>query len=81
MPTPSASQGADTSAPPRCLSCSIIRDGRAPDVHVPLSAGGSQGLASNSAEVRRTVPELSRGRGTTLEPEGRSGPAPESAER
>jgi hypothetical protein len=45
-------------------------------VHVPLSSSGSQGRASNAAEVGRTAPEPSRERSAALEPVGRGEPAP-----
>jgi hypothetical protein len=58
--TLSAPQGADTSAHPRRLQSLIIRGCGAPYVHVPLSAGGSQGPASDAMEAGRTILELLR---------------------
>jgi hypothetical protein len=78
--TLSVPQGVDTSAVPQRLQSLVIRGGGAPDVHVPLSAGGSQRPTSDAAEVGRTASEPTRERNTTLKPAGRSGPAPESAE-
>jgi hypothetical protein len=50
-------------------------------VHVPLSAGGGQGPASNVVELGRIVPEPPRERSAALEPEVRGGVALDSAER
>jgi hypothetical protein len=55
--TPSVPQGADSGTTPRRLQSLIIQGGGAPDVHVPLPAGGGQGPASDVAEVGRTAPE------------------------
>jgi hypothetical protein len=77
----SAPQGGDSNIPPWCLQSLIIQSGGAPAVQVPLSAGGSQGPASDATEVGRTAPEPPRDRGAALESVGKGWPAPALAER
>jgi hypothetical protein len=74
--TPSVPQGASTSIPSQSLQSLVIRGGGALDVHVPLSVSGSQGPASNAAEVGRTAPVQLGVRSTIPEPQGRSGQTP-----
>jgi hypothetical protein len=60
--TPSAPQGADSSAVPRRFQSLIIRDGGAQDAHVSLSAGEGQGPASDVAKAGRTEGQIRRTR-------------------
>jgi hypothetical protein len=48
---PSAAPVAETSTAPRRLQSLLIRGGRAPDVHVPLVAGGGHGPTLAVVEV------------------------------
>jgi hypothetical protein len=56
MLTPSAVQVAEPSAAPLCLQLLLIRGGGAPDVHVPLIAGGGHGPSPSIAEAGGTTP-------------------------
>jgi hypothetical protein len=49
-------------------------------VQVPLSSGGSQEPASDTAEVGRAAPELSGDRSAATKSSGNDGPAPALAE-
>jgi hypothetical protein len=78
---PSTLEEADSGAASRCLQSLIIRGGEALYVQVSLPASGGQGPTSIMAEVGRIAPEMPGERSTAIVLAGKSGPAPESAER
>jgi hypothetical protein len=54
---PSVAPVAELSATPRRLQSLLIRGVKAPDVHVPLIAGGGHGPTPAVAKARGTAPE------------------------
>jgi hypothetical protein len=71
---------AKPSAAPRRLQSLLIRGSEAPDVHVPLIAGGGHGPTPAVAEVGGTTPERMGESVATVETAGRGGEAPEMAD-
>jgi hypothetical protein len=77
--TPSAVPVVEPGAAPQRLQSLLIRGGRAPDVHVPLIAGGGHGPTLIAAEAGGTTPERMGESVATVEVAGRGGEAPETA--
>jgi hypothetical protein len=75
---PSAPPTAEPSAAPRRLQSLLIWGGRAPDVHLPLVAGGGHGPNPTIAEAGGTALEQMGENVATVEAAGRSGQAPET---
>jgi hypothetical protein len=80
MLTPSAVQVAEPSAAPLCLQLLLIRGGGAPDVHVPLIAGGGHGPSPSIAEAGGTTPSEWGGNVAAAEAAVRSREALETAD-
>jgi hypothetical protein len=78
--TPSASPVAEPSAALRRLQSLLIRGGGAPDVHVPLIAGGGHGPTPAVEEAGETAPERMVENVSTVEAADRSRKAPETAD-
>jgi hypothetical protein len=78
--TPSAAPVAKPSAAPRRLRSLLIQGGRAPDVHVPLIAGGGHGPTPAVAEAGETAPERMGENVSAVEAADRSREAPEMAD-
>jgi hypothetical protein len=78
--TPSAALVAELSAASRRLQSLLIRGGGAPDVHVPLIAGGGHGPTPAIVEVGGTAPKRMGESVAAVEAAGRGGEAPETAD-
>jgi hypothetical protein len=78
--TPSTTPVAELSAAPQRLQSLLIRGGGAPDVHVPLVAGGGHGPTPAVAEAGGTAPERMGESVATVEAADRSGEAPETVD-
>jgi hypothetical protein len=80
MSTPRAVPVAEPSAAPRRLQSLLIQGGGAPDVHVPLIAGGGRGPSPAVAEARGAAPEQMGENVATVEAADQSRKASEMAE-
>jgi hypothetical protein len=78
--TPSAAPTREPSAAPWCLQSLLIRGGGAPDVHVPLIAGGSHGPTWVVAEAGGTAPEQMGENVAAIEAADRNREAPETTD-
>jgi hypothetical protein len=80
MSTPRAVPVAEPSAAPRSLQSLLIQGGGAPDVHVPLIAGGGRGPSPAVAEARGATPEQMGENVATVEAADQSRKAPDTAD-
>jgi hypothetical protein len=78
--TSSAAPATEVSAAPRRLQSLLIRGGGAPDVHVPLFAGGGHSPTSTVAEARGTALERMEKNVAAVEAADRSREAPKTAD-
>jgi hypothetical protein len=78
--TPSAAPVVEPSAVLRRLKSLLIRGGGAPDVHVPLIAGGGHGPTPTVAKAGGTAPERMGENIATVKAADRSGEVPEMAD-
>jgi hypothetical protein len=80
MSTPNVVPVAEPSTAPRRLQSLLIRGGGAPDVHVPLIAGGGRNPFPTIAEASGAAPEQMGENVAAVEAADRSREAPEAAD-